>query len=734
MKHRVQADRCANHGFASRLGLFLMVATLTGAVSAWAKLDTWRQEGTAAFSKHHRERVVISDHGHARLGQALLPTGPLAAERVWDLARASDGTVFAATGDAGKVFRQSTKEGAAWTVALDAADSQALALAATPEGKIYVGTGPGGQVIEVTDPQHPASRPDPKVQYIWDLASDAQGNLFAATGPSGQLWKRSRDGKWSLVFDSKATHLLCVAVAPEGTVYAGSDGEGLIYRINREGKVSVLYDAPQSEVRTLLLAPDGSLYAGTAAEAGGGGSTRAPSLFSWSSEGGEPTETGAMPVSRTSLGEPTGRRIIPVHSSQPPAGARPAAPKPPAAGSAAPKPISPGDNAVYQIDADGVAREIFRAKALVFALCWSEDRLLVGTGPDGQLYEVRDRGAESTPLAKLDNGQILSLLAKPDGEILLGTGDPGSVVRLSAGFVSQGELVSEVYDTKFLSRFGALSWRADSPAGTAVAVQARSGNVGEPDETWSAWSAAQTDPSAARAESPPGRFVQYRVKLSTRDPKRTPELSSVALSFRSSNLPPEINRLDVPDVSTADGTTRQTRLNLRWEVSDPNDDELGYTVQVRKDGWPSWISLTETPITEKTYAWDTTAFPSGYYRLRLTATDRPSNSPDDAITRDRESPSFIVDHEPPQVSVTPLEKKALIVLSDNLTRLVKAEYALDGGPWTPLFPDDGLFDTLREQISVSLPELKPGVHLLMVRATDAAGNVGSGDALVVVRN
>ena len=132
----------------------------------------------------------------------------------------------------------------------------------------------------MTDPQHPASRPDPKVQYIWDLAADAQGNLFAATGPSGQLWKRSRDGKWSLVFDSKATHLLSVAVAADGTIYAGSDGEGLIYRVNRDGKVSVVYDAPQAEVRTLLIAPDGALYAGTAAEAGGGGATRSPGLFS----------------------------------------------------------------------------------------------------------------------------------------------------------------------------------------------------------------------------------------------------------------------------------------------------------------------------------------------------------------------------------------------------------------------------------------------------------------------
>lgn len=736
MRQRLRVLTTVTRSVTSRCLVTLTVAALTVAVaaSAWAKVETWRQEGAAAFSKYHRESVVISDQGRIRLGQALVPTGPLAAERVWDLVRAGDGTVFAATGDAGKVFRKSTKEGEAWTVAYDAADTQALALAATPQGKVFAGTGPSGLVVELTDPHHPSSRPDPKVQYVWDLAADAEGNLFAATGPTGQLWKRSRGGKWSLVFDSKATHLLCVAVAPDGTVYAGSDGEGLIYKVNRDGKVSVVYDAPQSEVRTLLLTPDGTLYAGTAAEAAG--SNRPSGLISRDSDGSvrsfqsKLSDLSAGASTASDASSPTGGQTQP---PSPPA-TKPSAPRPPAPGSAVPRPVTPGDNAVYRIENDGVAREVFRARTLVFALAWSDDRLLVGTGPDGQLYEIRAQGDESTPLAKLDNGQILALLAEPGGEVLLGTGDPGTVVRLSSGFVSKGELVSVVHDTKLLSRFGALSWRADLPAGTAIGVHVRTGNVGEPDETWSAWSAEQTDPAAARAESPPGRFVQYKVRMTTKDPKRTPELRSVALSFRSSNLPPEINKLDVPDLSAGDGAARQTRLTVRWEVSDPNNDDLNYTVRLRKEGWPSWITLTETPITEKTYAWDTTAFPSGFYRIGLTASDRPSNSPEDALSRDRESESFIVDHDPPQVSITPREKTALVVLSDALTRLVKADYALDGGPWTPIFPDDGLFDTPREQITLALPDLKPGVHLLMVRGADAAGNVGSGDSLIAVRN
>ena len=151
-----------------------------------------------------------------------------------------------------------------------------------------------------------------------------------------------------------------------------------------------------------------------------------------------------------------------------------------------------GDNAVYRLDADGVPREVLRVKALVHALVWADNRLLVGTGPEGQLYEVRDRGEETAPIAKLDSGQILALLVRPDGALVIGTGDPGSVVQLAPGYAAAGTLVSEVHDTKLVSRFGSLSWRADLPPRTSIAFETRTGNVGEPDETWSPWSATQS--------------------------------------------------------------------------------------------------------------------------------------------------------------------------------------------------------------------------------------------------
>src|SRR5262249_3949460 len=290
--------------------------------------------------------------------------------------------------------------------------------------------------------------------------------------------------------------------------------------------------------------------------------------------------------------------------------------------------------------------------ALIHALAWVDDHVWVGTGPEGQLYEIRERGEETAPIAKLDNGQVLSLLAEPEGGLLIGTGDPGGVLRLSAHYASVGRLVSEVHDSRLVSRFGTMSWRASQPTGTSVTVQSRTGNVSDPDETWTDWSAEQADTATAQVAWPPGRFVQYRVKLATSDPRRTPELRSIALSYRTSNLAPEIAKVDVPDLSIADGTVRQTRLNIRWDVSDPNEDELSFTVAVRTEGWPDWIRLNEEPITERSYSWDTTAFPSGSYRVRVVATDRPSNSPDDALTRERESLSFLVDHDPPHVGLT----------------------------------------------------------------------------------
>ena len=351
--------------------------------------------------------------------------------------------------------------------------------------------------------------------------------------------------------------------------------------MTRDGKATIVFDAPQSEIRTLLWGGDGALYAGTAVEAGGG--TSRSSMF-LAQGAGAPQLLDGPPSDREGSFPSGGEADNQVKKAtvQPSAPAQSKTPgRAPGGGSASPRPITAGDNAVYRLDADGVPREVLRFKALVHALAWANDRLIVGTGPEGALRGARGAGHETAPIAKLDSGQILSLLTEPDGTVLLGTGDPGNVIRLSPGYSSKGSLVSEIHDTKLVSRFGVLSWRAERPAGTSIVFQSRSGNVGEPDETWSAWSAEQSDPAKASTACPAGRFIQYRVQLSTTDPKHTPELRSVSLSFRTANLAPEITRLDIPDASGGDGAAKQPRLSIRWDATDPNEDDMNYTLTVQ---------------------------------------------------------------------------------------------------------------------------------------------------------
>ena len=202
----------------------------------------------------------------------------------------------------------------------------------------------------------------------------------------------------------------------------------------------------------------------------------------------------------------------------------------------------------------------------------------------------------------------------------------------------------------------------------------------------------------------------------------------MTLRYQSANLAPEINKLEVPDVSALDGTTKQSRITFRWDVNDPNDDDLTFDVRLRKEGWPEWVKLNDLPLTDKNLAWDSSSVPSGLYRVKLSASDRPSNNPDDAQSLDKMSGTFIVDHEAPVVGIKPAPKKATVELKDALTRIVKAAYAVDGGDWVPVFPEDGLFDSTGETVVVPLADLKPGTHVLVVRSTDAAGNVGTGDA------
>ncbi len=716
---------------------------LAPAAAPAAKVKVWHHHTAAHHDKARLRHTVLSNEGTLRLSRQLKPLAAIDATHVWDVVEDKRGNLFVATGDEGKLYRVSP-DGQV-RVVYTSPDCQILCLALASDGTVYAGTGPSGLVICIPPKGKTRVLAEDLGSYVWSLAYDEESKtLFAGTGPKGRVYQITPDGKASVFYATRQEHILCLALGAQGTLYAGTDKGGLVYRIDRKGKGFVVYNAPQGEVRSLLVTPTG-VYAGTSAPSrrggghGGGSASSGDSSFSTMPAGGTsrlgkhekgekqsvPGRKGAKSALVRTSGKAKESSSSTDDSDEGKGGAAGAAPAPGA-----------GENSLYRIAPDGTVRELFREKALVLCLMRQAGRVLVGTGMHGQLFEIDEGTKERVEVARLDHGQIHCLCRRRDGSVVLGTGDPGKLYVLQDRYAEKGTVISDVLDARIISKWGTLSWKAHTPAGTRVTVAVRSGNVAEPDDTWSDWSAEQTEPETARVTTPPARFLQYRVTMATDNPHVTPAVKSVAVRYMTTNQPPEVTGIEVPDLDAAN-IEKPRKLKLKWSAVDPNEDELTYRLYVRKEGWKNWVQIEEG-LGKREYEWDTSAMPSGIYQVKVVASDHKDNAPEDALTAERVSAPFPVSHTPPTVTVrvTGVDGDRAVVeatASDPLVRLTEASFAVNGKKWSPVFPSDGLFDSRTEHFRFKTGPLRPGTYVLVLRVRDAAGNVGSGDVVFTVQ-
>ena len=678
----------------SRLLAVALVITVYSTVPAEAaKVKVWHQHTAASFDKAKFSKAVVSSDGVISLSRQLKPLANPGVSNVWALAESKDGVLYAATGDDGKVFRVDGEECKA---VYTGKDSQVLSLAAADDGSVFAGTGPGGKIVRITA-KGAEIFAEGLDSYVWALVYDLEEKaLYAGTGPKGKIYKIDTKGKSSVFCATKQEHILCLALGAKGTLYAGTDKGGLVYRVSADGKGFVVFHAHQTEVRS-LLADGGILYAGTSAPVARKSTSFPPKLG-----GGDDMAFG--------------------------------------------KPFV-GENSVYRIAADGTARELLRDKAMILSLARLDaDTLLAGTGMQGQLFTVGERTKERSEMARLESGTIHCILKRKNGTIVLGAGDPGKLYALDAGYAPKGTVISEVLDAKMPARWGAMTWKAPGahtwlkppegpggpPAPRTVSVAVRSGNVAEPDDTWSPWSAEQADPADAKAAAPIARYFQYRVTLTTAAPQVSPSFSDFTLRYQTVNQAPEVTSLDVPDLD-ATNLDNPKKLKIRWTATDPNDDELTYTLFFKKTGWKEWVLLEEN-LEKKDYEWDTTGVPSGMYQIKLVASDRKDNSPEDCLSAERISAAVPVSHVPPVVELkhTGFDGDRATfeaIAKAPLVRLTEASFAVNGKKWMNVFPTDGLFDSKTEQFRFQTDALRPGTYVVVLRVRDAAGNVGSGDVV-----
>jgi len=371
---------------------------------------------------------------------------------------------------------------------------------------------------------------------------------------------------------------------------------------------------------------------------------------------------------------------------------------------------------------------------MILSLLWQDGRLYVGTGNRGDLLRI-DENLDVEMLEKDLEQQVMCLAAGlRKGELLTGTGDAGRVVRYGPGFIKEGLYTSEVFDAKFAARLGAITWTGTFPPGTSVELSTQSGNVAEPDASWSEWSALYQT-SGQAVTSPPARFLRYRVRLKTAIPQSAPEVDGVKIAYLASNQPPRVKSVKV--TTPADKGRNSSKpggsgqVEISWQAEDPNGDQMRYALDFRMRGDAAWRTLEEK--TDKTsYTWKTEGVPDGSYEVRVTASDEPENPKDKALSHSRVSLPFMVDNTRPLVVVTvrgalPGARKtaADVTMTDGASLIKAAEYSLDSGEWQAILPDDGIYDSKSEKATVELDNLEPGEHTLAVRATDENENVGA---------
>lgn len=770
----------------------------------------WTQDGEADFKAGTMHNVVVTNLGDVKLSRelkTLLDEDPKVS-MVTALAQGKDGTIYAGTAPQG-VLLQMSGDKIEPPVIID--DTVSItALLAEPDGGLLVGaSGARGRVLRIAKP---GDKPreifaGKDVQYIWGLVELPDGTIYAATGPNGQLFAIHPDGKSEEIYKSDENNLTAIVSDGHDLLYLGSDPDGLVIRLNRLTKQAfVMYNADEEEITALALDADGNLYAATGEEITP--PQAQPSAAQTKEESGRPETGGESPLPsqpptppqppeqpKPSPGQPPAipqnsrtRGVLPANmqplylvtsADEPPDGQPgPDQPTPPDSqpaptigtddsdASKSDKTAAPDNssaksegNAIYKIDREGFVTEIFREDVVIYAMLEEKGVLLIGTGADGEIYQVNPAAEETVVVAKTDAKQVTSLLRAADGRIILGLSNTGGLAAMTDGYAVTGTYTSPVLDATQVSRFGVIQTHGFLPKQTTLAVSTRGGNVKDPDaQGWTPWSPDVSAQEFLRVATPPARFLQYRFTFGTVDPAQTPVVKDVDVSYQLPHLAPVIKSIKITDAQTAaaaaaaagqpappapkpdntksGGTGVQV---ITWDFSDLDNDNLTFSLYFRLTTSDDWILLKDK-LTDPTFSWDTRTVADGRYEVKVVASDAAANPPGDGKTASRISEALVVDNTPPVIGDLRVTEGAHSVkislrVADETSTVASMDYSVDSNDaWQALLPVDNIFDEREEVVIFTISDLAPGPHQISLRAADARGNIAYQTVTVTVGN
>jgi hypothetical protein len=597
-------------------------------------------------------------------------------------------------------------------------------------------------------------------KYIFAIAVGGTGDIYLGTGPEGKIYRLDPLGKKPhLAYDSRDKNILSLAVGPDGSIYAGSDNRGLIYRLNPQGEgATVLYDSEQPEIAALLFTPqsdkdngnngkgpsetNNSLYAAAtsakivqtqtqfAASIPAGPPPGRPETEDDQEEQEEDGDDGNDGDQEEETGVNTvggGRKLEIANTKQSTPG-KPAQPIPPIRRSTRPTSASN----IYKISQDGFVTEIFKESAIFFCLGQQDNKLLVGTGNNAQLYSVDPASEQQAVIYEDEQAVQITAIAVSGDDVYLGTANPAKLIKMDSGFAPEGTYISDLIDAEQPAKWGKLQLEADIPAGCKVMVASRSGNVKDiNDPTFSPWTESVEITEPVQLQCPLGRFCQYKLVLQSEDGKQSPLIREIAVASTVPNLAPQIESVTFDRLKAE---SKKGTFKINYRATDENEDDLIYKIDFRKLGRTTWIELKDN-LEATNFEWDGKTVEDGRYEIRVTASDERSNTTSTKLTGSRISDPIVVDNTGPiavetkMTSMSRNNQRYMVFeteIMDQLSAIEKLEYTIDSNSdWIATVPNDLVYDTTKEQFTIKIEtekDLSKGDHILTIKVSDAVGN------------
>ncbi|MCE0498726.1 MAG: WD40 repeat domain-containing protein [Methylacidiphilales bacterium] len=677
-------------------------------------------DGYDDFALGKCRSTSLTDDGVLVAAPAVANLADLNVEQSWSVLALPDGSILAGTAPGGQLFRVSADGTVKELAKFD--ESHVYALARGPDGEIYAGTSPDGKIYRVGSDGKTEVWFEPKEKYIWALLAAPDGTLYAGTGTRGKIYRITGKGRGEAWYESNETHIRALALDKNGALLAGSSSSGYLYRVTGRGDAVVLADTGHEEVNQIVVAPDGVIWF-TA--------TGAAQATTSSPDSGKKSEPA--PAVDNSLLE---LRDLLVTDGQHGGGGSDES-------GTASLSSGAGASALYRLDATLYPQAIWQTKETILSLIWDEDesRALVGTGNKGYTYAVTPRGG-AMRLCKIESDSVIAM-AMSGADVILAAGNPGRLFRLGHDKSQPGIYESDVIDSAGFARWGSVVLGASDPG--SVKILTRSGNTSLPDKTWYPW----LETAEGRSQSAPARYLQVQLQISAGTVDR------IDTAYLPKNLPPHVDTINILPVgvgytpiqspipiapprsadqllSAPDRPGEEEKPQTRWQTvtghglrtvtwkaSDPNNDELTYTVSWRKQGDTAWRELAKD-IKETVLTWDTSGWADGRYELKVTASDAEDNAPGEGLTDEAVSRELLIDNAPPVIQIISRNSGSVeFMVTDELSGLTSVTVSTNGRDYKPLPPVDGILDSGPKRFAA---KIEPG-QTLFIRAEDGVGNV-----------